>query len=224
MPKRKLTQSLQKLSKKDKTKLKISKEDQRSKITPVTLQKNYQMTPVSQLVTNFQKDLKNQIPPRLSVKPPPKKLLLKKCLNKIDKFIMMLTIQFNQEKLLLKTKVLWMRLLLRELKIVTFLKVQDTMPLNITLDKLSLLRNHTLNFIQIKTLFMLMEMKIPQRCQKRFKVVLSKKKWFQMVPNSFKKLPKNKRRLPRKLPYLRATQTQAQILILTLIEKFDSLI
>jgi len=106
------------------------------------------------------------------------------------------------------------------LKIVMLHKVQDTMLNHITQDKLSSLRNHTLNFTLIKILFTPMEMPTLLRCQKKFKVVLSKKIWFQMVPNSFKKLPKNK----RKLLNLKVTQTQAQILILTLIEIFDSLI
>jgi len=74
----------------------------------------------------------------------------------------------------------------------------------------------------IKISFIPMEMKIQLKCQKKLKrkVKLELLIWYQMVLNSFKKLPKNK----RKQPNLKVIQTQAQIPILTLIEKIDSLI
>ena len=100
-----------------------------------TLQKNYQLTLLLLKVNNFQKVLKLKIPQRLSKEPPLKKLPWQKCLNKIDKFIMMSMNLFNLEKLQSKTKEPWVKLSETELLLVMNLKVQDTTPLNITQDK-----------------------------------------------------------------------------------------
>merc|ERR1712166_879499 len=103
------------------------------------------------------------------------------------------------------------------------LKVQVTMGKNITKDKLSKPRNHTLNNSQTKILFSSMVIKIPPRCQRQFKVEVLKKKLYHKDRFSFKKLLKNKRKPPN--PKVIQTQAQTLILTLTLIENlFNSLI